>query len=522
MLQRPDPAQVSRQLGRQLRPDFPTIVVPRESVPQALVRRLSFSPDICLRRGDELIFVHLLAAGEIPEWVSRARTRIARNLNVLLLAAPTETKAGTEIASEVAEEAQRLRFGLAVTTADATLLIFPPNYRPRQRTQSRIEVGHIPRWLYERAAVEIAISPRLRTILEGFRDRYARATTKHQISYNFECRILGELAESIAAADPRLFFPLERLQVLRSFERSQANIPQRDHFFHTFNNLFLGLIILDELFAGRSHSDFPDNLIAERRNRSRLKLWESLWFLTALFHDEGYIPEHFWSLLSFGFGLQHDPSRDNAIPTEVRQRVENNWNTEWLQARGQLRLVYRSVSDVARKEHKISSLKAFDEATRLAYFDGKQAGHSLFSGLTLIQHCLSDNTVPHQHFSKPLAVTACNVACLSMLFHDQRCREILKRESIAAIPFQYLPYAAVLMFVDALQDDRRDVSTSRFRARGVLDSLSVDPVNGLVTARVALANLPIRYWPYKIAEYENVMNWINPVSRTKFIVDYVR
>jgi hypothetical protein len=331
--------------------------------------------------------------------------------------------------------------------------------------------------------------------------------------------------KSIAAQDPRLFFPLERLQALRDFERGGANIPQRDHFFHTFNNFFLGLVIFDGLFSSRSHSEFPDSLIAERRTRSRLKLWESLWFLTAFFHDPGYIPEHFWSLLSFGYGLQHDPSQDTVIPAEVRQRVENAWNTEWLQARKQLHLLYRSLSDVARKKQDngiISSVKAFDEATRLAYFDGQRGGHSLLSGLTLIHRCLSDDTVPHQYFSRPLAITACNIACLSMLFHDQHCREILKREKITPIPFQYLPYATVLMFVDALQDDRRDVRTSRFRARGVLDSLKIDPVNGLVTGRVALENLPLQDWPRRIAEYENVMNWINPTSRIKFIVDYVR
>jgi len=90
------------------------------------------------------------------------------------------------------------------------------------------------------------------------------------------------------------------------------------------------------------------------------------------------------------------------------------------------------------------------------------------------------------------------------------------------IPFQYLPYAATLTFVDAIQDDRRDVSRSRFRQHGVLDSLQVDQANGLVNARVMLSNVPIRFWPNKIAEYHSVMNWINPGSVIKFVIEYVR
>ena len=44
----------------------------------------------------------------------------------------------------------------------------------------------------------------------------------------------------------------------------------------------------------------------------------------------------------------------------------------------------------------------------------------------------------------------------------------MSEAQVNPIPFQYLPYASTLMFVDAIQDDRRDVSTSRFRQHGEL------------------------------------------------------
>jgi hypothetical protein len=229
--------------------------------------------------------------------------------------------------------------------------------------------------------------------------------------------------------------------------------------------------------------------------------------------------------VSFGYGLQHDPSGDKSIPDEVRQRIENAWDTEWLKARKQLRLFYSQLSQTARRDGRsavLTSTTAFDRATRVSYFDGVRAGHSLMSGLALINRCLSDDTVAHKHFSRDLAVMACDIACLSMLFHDQHCRETMGRAHVSSIPFRYLPYATILMFVDALQDDRRDVRTSRFRTRGVLDSLQIHPHNGLVKAEVILANLPLRDWPRRIAEYESVMNWINPKSDTKFLIEYTR
>jgi hypothetical protein len=523
MLRRPNPSDVAEQLGRQLKSDFPTIVVPQNEVPSSLVKKLTFSPDICLSRGGELIFVNLLSAGEIPAWIRRAKKHTTKNLKVLLLATATKQKSSIEIAGDVAADASKLAFGLAAETADGFVLVFPPDFRASKPIRSVTEVGHIPSWLFEKAANGTSLSSSLKQVLKEFQSRYARATSKHEISYNGECRILTELADSIAELDPRLFFPVERLQSLRDFERVGANLPARDHFFHTFNNFFLGLVVLDGLFSNRSRSDFPDRLIAHRRNLSELNLWESLWFLTSLFHDPGYIPENFWSLFSYGHGLPHDPSADQSIPREVRQRIENAWDTDWLRARRELQLIYRELTRASREIRRlIAAPTIFDRATRLAYFEKNREGHSLLSGLYLINRCLSDQTAPHRHFNRATAIRACDIACLSMLFHDQDCRETMAKADVKPLPFHCLPYAAVLMFVDALQDDRRDVRTSRFRARGVLDSLQVDAQNGLVSARVMLANVALERWPSKIAEYHSVTNWINSRSETKFIIDYVR
>jgi hypothetical protein len=249
MLQRPDPREVAAQLGRQLKSDFPTVVVPQDLVPRTLVRKLKFSPDICLSRGDELIFVYVLVAGEIPSWIRRAKKHTGKKLKVLLLVSGVENRPSTAIAADVAEDAQKLGFGLAVVTVDGILLIFPAGFKTSPPIKCGTEIGHIPRWLYERAAAGTSISPQLKMLLERFQTKYKKATSNGEITYNRECRILTDLADSIADADSRLFFPLERLQALRDFERGGANLPARDHFFHTFNNFFSGLSLLRDCSA---------------------------------------------------------------------------------------------------------------------------------------------------------------------------------------------------------------------------------------------------------------------------------
>ena len=76
------------------------------------------------------------------------------------------------------------------------------------------------------------------------------------------------------------------------------------------------------------------------------------------------------------------------------------------------------------------------------------------------------------------------------------------------------------MFVDSLQDDRRERNISRFPKIEILEALVVDTTNGLVTAKVCLPRLDFSEWPNRIAEYENVMRWVNSASATKFTVAY--
>jgi hypothetical protein len=76
------------------------------------------------------------------------------------------------------------------------------------------------------------------------------------------------------------------------------------------------------------------------------------------------------------------------------------------------------------------------------------------------------------------------------------------------------------MYVDCLQDDRRDITVSRFNVHGVLASISVSPQHRTVKAQVCLPEIPIKGWPGRIAEYESVMKWINAKSGVTFTIDY--
>src|SRR5262249_4804583 len=140
----------------------------------------------------------------------------------------------------------------------------------------------------------------------------------------------------------------------------------------------------------------------------------------------------------------------------------------------------------------------FDPAMRRAYFDGNKCGHSLGAGLNLIKKCKKKRAGQANNFDREKAPKSLGIAALSMMFHDPHSRYTITANGVPPISFEDLPYATTLMFADALQDDRRDITASAFPIDGVLDSITVK--SGSVVATVCLVRIPVKWWPGKIVE----------------------
>ena len=241
-----------------------------------------------------------------------------------------------------------------------------------------------------------------------------------------------------------------------------------------------------------------------------------------MFHDPAYIAEKFWGTFRFSYGVQQDElSEDEDVPDTVKQKIRDMWDTKFAGARQDLSSLYRTAAKKwTPPSQQRSQPDAFDNALQRAYFDGRNTSHSLVSGLRLISLCQSQNVPRAKEYDPKVALIACEIAALGMMFHDQRCRAVLTAGGIAPIAFEHLPFASLLMFVDSLQDDRRDISKSRFRERGVLRSVKVAAEGGVVEAVVCLREVAVKGWAPRIAEYESVVSWINAHSQIKFRIDY--
>lgn len=499
---------------------------------------LKWAPDACIKRGRDNLLVHVLVSDEFPLYLEGAIAQLNqqrfKRTHVLLLARDVVTETGDDsqrariaapiVALRVADRALALGCALAVESDEKVYPVFPENYQPPPPDECADETGHIPKWLYGALAETPAFSPHLNRALKAFAKKYGHATRGLKIVNDTEVQLVTDFARRFARGDKRLYFPIGQLMVLLEFEAAKAS-RARDHFFHTFNNLFLGFHILGQLYPDDDSIADIDQFIASDRT-TKLRPWESLWFLTCMFHDPAYIAEKFWGTFRFSYGLQQDEaSEDEEIPDIVKQKIRDQWDTKFVVARQDLSsLYYTAVKKWTPPSQWKSQWKsqrdAFDNAIQKAYFDGRNTSHNLVSGLRLINLCQSHNVPRAREYDSKVALTACEIAALGMMFHDQRCRATLTAGGIPAIAFEYLPFASLLMFVDALQDDRRDISKSRFRKDGVLKGIKYVARRKAVEALVCLREVAVKGWAPRIAEYESVMSWINAKSQIKFRIDY--
>jgi len=498
---------------------------------------IDWQPSGTFRIGEHFLLIHLLETLELPASVLEAKARLPRD-KVLILILATEVAEQREdevhllrppyAAAGVAEQCVTHGLGLAFIEGPDPTVVFPSGYRLAPKCENALETGHIPKWLYERVAALTSLSRSLAASVKKFAGRYEAATRGKSVDYDLEVKLLMNLVEDIKKGDPRLFIPTGHIQVLREYERQGASKRARDHFFHTFNNLLMGYYILGTLKVENEPISQVDEFIAPEgaRAKQQMKLaeWESLWLLTCLFHDPAYIAENFHSgTFRFSYGVIDDETQFGAeIQEAQREKIVDLWDTEFPEAHKLLGSLYSRVLRTWKASENDSVGKdEFKAALRKAYFDGRQVSHSLVSGIKLIQDCRHDRVIQRRRRPE-VALTACTIAALSMMFHDQKCRGTLKKAGVRPFGFQKLPYAAVLMYVDCLQDDRRDISKSQFPRHGILSDLQIDPKDRTVRAEICLPEVErgVWGWPGRIAEYVDVLSWANSTPGVRFIIDY--
>jgi hypothetical protein len=504
--------------------------VPTEELPlerairsRKVPAKLGWGPDFCLFRGREVFLIYIPSGPEVPAWVAQSQTvlRRFRNARVIIVAVTTRDHKAVGIASAVCATCTKHGFGLMCVNGSDVYNVLPPRRLRTDRCRSNgTERGHVPSWLITRLQSCGSFSSAMTSGISRFAQNYRRLTRRAKVTYDEEAAVLEGFLRSIKSKARPLVLPLEGFLGLKAWEKQGANLGARDHYFHTFNNLLLGLVIGAELFKDRRADAVPESFVGDANGRyGSLSSWEALWLITCLNHDPGYQGEKFWHATLAQYGLRGSGFVNHKMPPDIAEAISNGWDTELKQARADLLDLYRRIKNIWMPPQVAARVEdPFNDALRKAYFDGQTSSHSLLSGLTLIRNFIEDQTnMPGtEEYNRSLA--ALEIAALSIMFHDPRCRDQLQKNGVPPLPFEQLPFAALLVFVDALQEDRRDIKFDTWPTHGVLNGVRILRRGTVVRADVCLRELSLRYWPAKLIEYMDAVSWLNTSAQVLFEV----
>ena len=270
----------------------------------------------------------------------------------------------------------------------------------------------------------------------------------------------------------------------------------RDHFFHSFQNYFFGLYAVLEL---EQHFNYY-------REVAQLQ-WRvdpfHLWFLIALWHDVGYGIENFGTMTDEVFGEDEDgDSANRTIDDFLHRSIIQEALTDISCLMWHLTQPSRARTAwlPPRPNHQLSrDEKKLREALIHNVIDGS---HGAASALRLYAECMPRirRRGPNQ---RSLLQQTILLACCSMPFHDWHFRKCVREQCGGCqIPVATLPFAALLTFVDSIQDDRRDLAGIQGELH-FLERLLVE-APATVTAKVDRDAIPDTSVLWKLIEARDV------------------
>jgi hypothetical protein len=284
---------------------------------------------------------------------------------------------------------------------------------------------------------------------------------------NYSTSILGRMG-----FDARV---LDATEVIRRLEAAGWG-GRREHFFHSFQNYFMGLYAVIEL---KDHFNLSPTA-------TRLD-WPvdpyHVWFLTALWHDVGYGIQRLQDMARDVLGEGFD---DDTAETVLESYVQHPVIQDGLREISSL-MCHLLVPARARTGWMVPGRhdreSRHERLLRGAMFDNiVNRSHGVASAVRLYFDCIP-SIRRRQANNRRLLQQTLLLACCSMPFHDWRFRKLLRDAcGSCLVPTVSLPFAALLAFVDSIQDDRRDLDSLRHEI-GFLERLLVaEPAT--VTAKV--------------------------------------
>jgi hypothetical protein len=301
-------------------------------------------------------------------------------------------------------------------------------------------ITRIPDWVIQRLKRIQNLEPKFRTAIISFCKKYEKVAGA---SDEVQERLLHNTFRSLLKTNEHFAAEYTPLNLLRFFEQHNRRRTARDHYFHTFNNFLLGCIILDECYE--AFRQFRESSLHGSDCSS-----EYVWLLTVLFHDVGYPIQKRDETIEIIYGVPGIGT--DQIAAERKQAWDS---AQYRMSRVQLVSLYQYLT----QPHVEAAWTAdpfglpdhvLDKALERSFME---KGHGAASCLRMLAGFFGN--IPASGGDRQFLIRHVFLAGLSIPFHDWPVRKFLRDLGVQNLRTSRFPFAALLMFVDSIQEDRR-------------------------------------------------------------------
>jgi len=290
--------------------------------------------------------------------------------------------------------------------------------------------------------------------------RFSKRYIEKKPEEDNENKMIKKFMQQILTCDERFKLDADPINFMFEIEKIATNpeVRIRDHYFHAFNTMMLGFMIID-----KSYERF-DNLAKKYGDDIIL---EYIWILTSLYHDIGYPVLLQQFIFCQTYGLEEE---DNSALIDgcVKQNRQELWNSpEYCFIVEVLNHLFDHITNNKGGKwvfdgfpHPTQSIK-FKNNMKTSFID--EGAHGTAGALRLALLTIKQIRGIDGNKDREFIYRHIMHASISILFHDLKVRDCFRKNSIKNIRAEDFPFSILLTYVDILQDDRRDRTGSSSR-----------------------------------------------------------
>jgi hypothetical protein len=402
---------------------------------------IHWRPDCLLedtRDSKYLAFNIIYEAEFFPNILSQEVEKVMRNLDLDFFYILDD-----QTLLDIFEEPSRERgFGVILFKGGSPLLIRDV-IKPIAPVKIKEEyVGHYPIWVINEIAKISLGNSKFKTVLKDFSKEYIKLRGRNQLDWEKEEKLVKNIIAEILRSDSRYISGVDSYEILGRFEGFWHDI--RDHYFHSFHILLMGLLILDR---------YRDEFVAYYKNifpkYSDFSI-EFVWLLTSIFHDAGYPIAKLDNLKENIYGVSVAP---------YEKEITNVWNDP-VYAENLKQLVSLFKFSHSNRKQRIdwvpevfgSKGDQLDKIFRESFYDS----HGVAGSFRFLVDIFSEARREEDPKKRIFLINHIYPAAISIALHDRKFRERLNKIGIKKIKLSRFPFAVLLSYLDSLQEDRRD------------------------------------------------------------------